>query len=71
MLDILKGIYDQISGFGEIIRIIFDYIQQFFDIVGRIVETASIAVSDFAPFGLSSILVALLTALIIFKILGR
>lgn len=71
MLDILKGIYGQISGFGEIIRIIFDYIQQFFDIVGRTVEMVSIAVGDFAPFGLSSVLVALLTALIIFKILGR
>lgn len=71
MLDILKGIYGQISGFGEIIRIIFEYIQQFFDIVGRTVETVSIAVGNFAPFGLSSVLVALLTALIIFKILGR
>ena len=71
MLDILKDIYLQISGFGEIIRIIFDYIQQFFDIVGRTVEMVSITLGDFAPFGLSSVLIALLTALLIFQILGR
>lgn len=71
MLDILRNIYGCLTGFSEIINIVFKYIQQFFDVVGKTFSLLSSSVENFAPFGLSSVLVALLTALIIFKVLGR